>query len=480
MEKQQDHTLKTADFLTLPYIGTCLLWTAALIIEIAHPFDGLSNMGHNVFATIICVLAIWIFKPGKVPYVTGTVILIVGCVLSGINLSNVAAGFADSSVWLLIPALFFGFALKKTGLGNRIAYFMLKSIKPSYKGILVCWFILGIVFSLLTPSIGIRFLILTAISVSVADACSLLENSKGRSLIIITAWAAGILPGIGWYTGSLYGPVVTGFLSESMKSVATEQMWSKVMVAPWMFISIGFFIGCYFLFRPKEELQISKNTFKKLYSNLGPTTKAEKIVLFTLIIVFVCMPFQLRIGVSSYQLMLLGFLVLLLTKVIEKKDINVGVSWDIILFIGAIISLSNLINISGIADWIAPTLESIMPKLAGSSLLFLLGVTLLFFLLRFIDVTWGWAVAAFLATAAPLLYNTYHIHPTIIMFIFTLGGGVFFFNYQQPWIPQAESIMQNSGWNPRHLLQASFLYAGLAFLTLIIFLPYWKMIGVMP
>ena len=40
------------------------------------------------------------------------------------------AGYTSSAVWVLIPALFFGFALIKTGLGKRIAYFVLKTFEP--------------------------------------------------------------------------------------------------------------------------------------------------------------------------------------------------------------------------------------------------------------------------------------------------------------------------------------------------------------
>jgi hypothetical protein len=69
---------------------------------------------------------------------------------------------------------------------------------------------------------------------------------------------------------------------------------------------------------------------------------------------------------------------------------------------------------------------------------------------------------------------------TIVLMVFTFGGTLFFTSYQQPWIPQAESIMQDAGWNPKHLWQAAWIYAGVVILTLMVFLPYWKAIGVIP
>ncbi|HCF51135.1 MAG TPA: tricarboxylate transporter, partial [Syntrophomonas sp.] len=346
-----EHILQKREFLTLPFIGTFLLCLAGLYFALYKPFVGLDAAGHQVMGTIIGALAFWMFKPGGIPFAVGTIVLLVGCVMSGLSINQAAAGFAGSSLWLLIPALFFGFALKKSGLGNRIAFFMLKSINPSYRGILLVWLILGTVFSLLTPSIGIRFLIMTAIAVSVADACDLSKGSRGRSLIVITAWASAVFPGTGWYTGSLYGPVLTGFLPAEMQSIATEGVWFKVMGLPWIFITVAFFVIIYFMLRPEEKLHITREKFASLYLNLGNTGKSEKIVLTTLLAVLLCLPLQKLLGLASFQIMLLGFLIFLLTRVIGKQDIGTGISWDIILFIGVIIGLPDIIIISGIAGW---------------------------------------------------------------------------------------------------------------------------------
>lgn len=459
-------------------ISTLLLCLLGLYLALDQPFAGLDATGHQVMGTIIGMLAFWIFKPWGVPFAAGTVILLVGCVMAGLPLDQAASGFTGSSIWLLIPALFFGFALKKSGLGNRIAFFMLKNIHTSYAGILFAWLILGIGFSLLTPSIGIRFLILTAISISVADACDLAKGSSGRSLIIITAWASAIFPGSGWYTGSLYGPILTGFLPAEMRQIATEGLWFKVMGLPWLFITTAFFVIIYFMLRPKEKLHITREQFARLYTDLGDITKAEKIVFATLIAVLLCLPMQKALGLASFQIMLLGFLILLITGVIGQKDIGTGINWDTIIFFGAIIGLSDIITISGISGWAEPTLNYVIKFLTGNSLTFLIGLTLILFAVRFIDVTWGLAIGAFLATVTPALYHTHHIHPTIVLMIFTFGGTVFFTSYQQPWVTQAESIMQDAGWNLKHLRQAACVYAGIVIFTLVAFLPYWKAIGV--
>jgi di/tricarboxylate transporter len=58
-------------------------------------------------------------------------ILLAGGLLYKLPLDVVTTGYTSSAVWVLVPALFFGFALMKTGLGKRIAYFVLKTFASS-------------------------------------------------------------------------------------------------------------------------------------------------------------------------------------------------------------------------------------------------------------------------------------------------------------------------------------------------------------
>ena len=140
-----------------------------------------------MLGSIIIALATWIFRPGKGTFIVGAIILFLGGSIAGIPIPNLASGFSNATLWLLIPAMFLGYALMKTGLGKRIVFALFKELKLSYIKILIGWFIIGIIFALITPSITVRFLILTPIAVVVADACCLEKHSKGRSLIVISA-----------------------------------------------------------------------------------------------------------------------------------------------------------------------------------------------------------------------------------------------------------------------------------------------------
>jgi di/tricarboxylate transporter len=449
-----------------------------VIVAFIKPFNGLEQMGHIMLGSMIIALATWIFHPGKGTFIVGAIILFLGGSIAGIPMSDLASGFSSASLWLLIPAMFLGYALMKTGLGKRIVFAFFKQLKLSYSKILIGWFIIGIVFALITPSITVRFLILTPIAVVVADACCLEKNSKGRSLIVISAWAAAIFPGISWQNGSLFGPVFTSYLPEgSMRDMASSQMWVHTM-APWMLFSLLFMVVLYFVLKPEQKLSVTQVQLSKMYDDLGKMSKEEKGCIAAFVLLFIGLVLQIFLPIITNQVLFAALILLLLLGVLSVKDISQGINWDIVAFFGIILSFSRICEVSGITMWLSPSLASLLRPIAGAQIVFVLALYGFCMFLRFFDVTQGWVSSAILAMATPMLYEDFGINPLICIMVFICASNIFFFRYQQPWIGQAESVCGEGGWNSRHLLKASLVYALLIVVFLLICTGYWRIIGI--
>jgi len=460
-------------------IGTLVLLLIALSIALIRPFTGLAQQGHIVFASILAGLAFWIFHPANAPFFTGVCIMFLGCLLAGLPMEAVAGGFGGSALWILIPAMFFGFALMKTGLGKRIAYVILNSIEPSYPMILFGWLVIGIVLSLITPVIMVRFLIMTPIAILLADNCGLPLHSSGRSLLVISSWIISIFPGTAWMNGALYGPTLTSFLPENMRALTTPLMWAKVMGPPWIFITVVFTAVLYLALKPKDRLPVTRAQIAAIYKELGPPTRAEKYCIAIFLLMLSLFATSSLTGLTSNEIMLGGFFLLLISGVIGPGDIPTAIKWDVVMFYGALLAFSSLLEASGITEWLSPWLNLLLGVLSRSPLLFLFGVFLIFLLVRFIDITWGYTLAAFLSMSTPMLYADFGIHPLIMIMIFVAGGNLFFLDYQQPWITQVDGISHGRGWYGPHLRKASWIYFGVVLLTFLVFYPYWRLIGVL-
>jgi len=456
-----------------------VFFAIGIAVAFAQPFDGLDAVGSRMLGVIIAALATWMFRPEGGTFIIGAAIIFLGGTLAGLPMSDLAAGFSSPALWLMIPAMFLGAALMKTGLGKRMIYALFCRFDLTYPKILAGWLVVSILFSLITPSIVVRFMIATPIAVSVADACLLGKDSRGRSLIIISAWLLNVFPGIAWMNGSLFGPVFSAFLPEgAVRDMATEQMWFRVM-SPWMLFGVVFVAALYFVLKPEMPLSITREQVSRMYKELGPITKTEKGCLVAFVFLAVSLVSQRFLPFTTNQAILAAFVLLLLLGVLTAKDVSSGVNWDTIMFFGVILSFVHISSVSGISAWLAPYLTLLMQPIAGHPLVFVLALYGICLLIRFVDVSQGWISSAILAMAAPALLTDFGIHPLIPIMVFICASNLFFFRYHQPWIVQVESVCGGSGWNPRHLTSASVLYAGLVVVFLVFCYFYWVFVGVL-
>jgi len=450
-----------------------------LVVALTQPFSGMDALGNRMLGVMVAALATWIFRPGGGTFIIGAAIIFLGGTLAGMPMSDLAVGFSSPAFWLLVPAMFMGAALMKTGLGKRMVYALFRQFDLTYPKILAGWFVVSVLFALVTPSATVRFLIATPIAVSVADACRLEKDSRGRSLIIISAWLLSIFPAIAWINGSLFGPVFSAFLPEgAMREMATPDMWFRVM-APWLLFAVVFVVALYFVLKPERPLTITKEQVSQMYKELGPITKAEKCCLVVFVLLFVGLVLQLFLPFTTNQAILAAFVLLLLMGVFKAGDISSAVGWDTIMFFGVILSFVHIFYASGITAWLTPSLTLLMRPIAVNPLVFVLALYVICLLIRFVDVSQGWISSAILAMATPMLLVDFGIHPLIPIMVFICASNLFFFKYHQPWIDQVESVCGQNAWNPRHLSAASILYAGLAGVFLVFCYFYWGAVGVL-
>lgn len=457
--------------------GVVVSVIVALIIALVKPFTGLAPLGHYVVASVVVTLGLWIFKPGGVPFLAGSAFLVASGLIVGLKYQVVASGFVSSAVWILIPALYFGFVLQKTGLGKRIAYLVLKSFEPGWASMALSWFIIGMALSALTPSITVRLAIVMPIALGVIDACKQEYNSKGSAYIALIAFAMCIFPGTGWLTGSLSGPIMLGFLPPELKPLATFDSWFQILALPWLIVTVVYVILVYLLMKPKEAIGIPRNTFKQQYAELGPVSRDEIITALVLVGSLIMFTTEKMHGIPAAATALMAIVVLLLSGIIKASEIGTGANWDVIVFFGVTISLSTIFTEAKVAAWIAPLLEPTLLHLAPAPLLFMLVATFGMLLIRFIDVPWGFSTIALTTTVLIPIFNQFGLHPLVVTFAYLAGINFFLLGYQQPWMLMAEGIIQNKGWAAGHIFTAGLCYIIAVVAALLICVPYWRMIG---
>ncbi len=297
-------------------LGLIVSAVIAAFLIFGKPISGLSAQGNGMIGVTLLGLSFWVFRPATFPYFVGGAIILAGALLLKLPVDVVTKGYTSPALWVLIPALFYGFALLKTGLGKRIAYAVLKTFTPSYLGLTFSWFIIGLLLSALTPSITVRIAIVMPIAISLVEACRLPDNSRGSAFICFVAFSTALLPGIGWQTGSLWGIFMMGFYPPEIRAIVTPGMWFQYMAFPWFFITVLFLGLLYFVFKPAETLQLSREAFKEQYAALGRITRNEIVCGLILTAALILFSTDKWTGIKTAEAALMGFIALMLFGII--------------------------------------------------------------------------------------------------------------------------------------------------------------------
>ena len=98
---------------------------------------------------------------------------------------------------------------------------------------------------------------------------------------MLIAWAMALMPGTGWMTGSLWGPIGIGFFNstQGLEGLITFETWSNAILLPAELVTILFVIGLYIVMKPDEPLNICIDSFNDAYKELGPMRFPEIITL---------------------------------------------------------------------------------------------------------------------------------------------------------------------------------------------------------
>ena len=462
------------------YVGFFVFLALGITVglsQIFHP--ALDSLGHYTLMMLIITVGLWIFKPLDLPFSASGGLFMAALLTFGVPSANVFSGFSGAAVWALIPALFFGFVLVKTGLGRRIACFGMKSIDITYTSLLMMWGVIGVVLSMLTPAIVVRVVIMTPIAMQCVQLCKLPEGSKARSLILITAWAMAAIPGLGWLTGSLTGPTLSGLYASTpeLDGIIDFASWARVSLPPIAILTVLTVVGGYIALSPSEKLNISKEVFVEEYQKLGPMSLHEKIAGIVLISCFMLFATSSLHQIPDAAVGLFGLFMLIAAGIIESKEMSSGINWDMILFTGTAMGFGSVFAVTGISSWISDILVGALAPIAGNPWVFIFTILPIMFLWRFLDIAVFIPTMAIVSAIAPEVYSRYNINPLIWIPLLCIAKTSFFLSYTNMFILVAEANMNGKGWTAEHLAKYGVVYFIASMITMLAAVPYWISIG---
>ena len=114
--------------------------------------EALSRPAHLVLAIAAFAIVMWVFQVMNNGIVS---VLMMGLmILAGVRPALALSAFAGAQFWILLAVLYYGFAMQKTGLAQRLSYYILSLFPATYQGILWAFFLIGLAVALLADRIS--------------------------------------------------------------------------------------------------------------------------------------------------------------------------------------------------------------------------------------------------------------------------------------------------------------------------------------
>ena len=460
--------------------GFGLFILAALWIMLAAPFSpGLDQRGNLLLGAVLIAIGIWVLKPFGLPYSIGALFLACFALIAGLGPGTVFSGFTESAVWTLVPALFFGTVLRKTGLGRNIAFRIISLFRPSYLSLIIAWLVIGVVLSIFTPSMTVRVAIMIPIAAQCCELCGIRKNSKGQSLIMLTAFVMALLPGSGWLTGVLWGPIIQGFYNRvpGMGNIINFESWLSVLLIPMVLISLLLVVFGYFALRPEDK--ISPDVFVSLKkgddTKLSGQAKSAGTILLIVFLLFITGGLH---GLPASAICLAALIAFFVFKILTPEDIGTGISWDMVIYVAMALSINSIFTETGIAAWLSSIIVPALRPIAVNPLVFGTVMLTLLFAWRFFDIAMFIPTLAILVPVLPDVQAAYGINPLLWLPISVMAGNSFFMNYQNMWAMMGSGMAGERSWAQKHLAVYGVIYYILCLIVMAVLIPVWINIGV--
>jgi DASS family divalent anion:Na+ symporter len=399
-------------------LGICVL-VAAIILALPAP-AGLSPAAWQLFAIYLAAIFGLVLRPFDEAVILLGVIAAAGLAFG--NMGALLSGYASSSAWLVFSAFMIGAAFSATGLGRRVAYFLIGKFGRTTLRLGYVAAVTDLVISPATPSNtartgGIVYPIFQSIAIALDSKPGPTARRIGAYLTL-TLYYISFTTGYTFLTAMAPNVLILSFAKSILKVEVDWILWAKAAIVPGL---VTLFLIPWVVYKifPPEIKKIDNETLgKKGLAELGPMSRRE----ITLAILFVLAVLGWALG-SVYKIdataVAVGFVAAcLLTGVMTWENVLAYKgAWSTFLWYGGIIGLADALAKAKFFEWLAKLISANV-NFSGIPPLAILAA------LRYLFAS----MAAYVATMIPVLFTIALVAkvpllPLLFLIAFAAGYG---------------------------------------------------------
>ncbi|KYH32215.1 SLC13 family permease [Neomoorella mulderi] len=316
---------------------------------------GLTINGLRVLVVLLLAVTLWVTEIIH-PAVTAMVIIVVLPLMQVITFEKSLAGFADTSMALLVAIYILTGAMVKSGLDRRLAFLLLSLSQGKIKENLLMIALTVIAFTFLVPTSAGRAALMVPICRGMASSMGLKPGSNiGKAMFLIVSFTSLIFSS-SLLTGSL-SMIYAMSLFQRVGGYSWNYLHWMAMMLPGSLITT--FLVWLLLLKvfPPEVHQISKGRqyIREQLVQLGTMTTEEKkvgLLFFGMLILWITsywhhLPVALVAVLAATLTFFPGF------NLQSWKEAMLEVDWGTVILFGGSLSLASALKETGAMDWLA-------------------------------------------------------------------------------------------------------------------------------
>ncbi|MFT3743209.1 MAG: DASS family sodium-coupled anion symporter [Pyrinomonadaceae bacterium] len=257
------------------------------------------------------------------------------------------AGFADKYVWLVLAAFFISRAMIKTGLGHRIGLLFIRLIGRKTLGLGYALVFTDFILASFIPSTGARSGgIILPIARSVTETYDSRPDDgtaeKLGTFLMTMLYQCEVILCATFLTGQASNVIIRDLVAKNTSVDMSYSAWLVAAIVPSLISLTVVPLMIYRFFPPDvKETPNAVSFANDELVKLGPVTRAEKILLAVFIGVVSLWLTALLHGIDSTVIALTGISALLITGVLEWRDLfEESSAWDVFIWYGGLVMMA--------------------------------------------------------------------------------------------------------------------------------------------
>lgn len=396
-------------------------------------------------------------------------------------------GFANETVWFICSVLLACSAFQRTGLGKRIAYFLLRKLSktPFAHSVIGLGYMEMLVDLVLSPATGSntpRSAIVFGVFSGIADSLGSTPKHEPRKIgayLELLEHVVTMATAVLFLTGQASNSVIASTIYEMTGIELTWGLWFQCACVPAIVILLLSPVIVYLIYPPQmRRLEGVDDLIKQATAEMGPISDREKKLLGLFVFAILGWTVGAGLGISTNAVGFIFLALVLLLGVLDWNDLMAEKgAWSMLVWCGAFFGVIAALSAGGFHEWLATQMASVLDLSHVNEWLIIAVLVLISFLLKYFFVS----NATHVATIYPVIFtlaSTTGVNTMVLaLFLAYFGGyGCLLNNYGNG----ASIYLYSNG----YVSMKDWFVRGTAILLVIIViftafaLPWWKFLGI--